>query len=111
KKGSAEEKGTEGDIIRRKIRKEIEQYHVEAGQEAVDFVWPYLANNDRFIRYAARVAVEHQPLALWKERALKEKNAQARIQALIALARVGKEDVRPSLLRSLSAIKISNLSE
>jgi putative heme-binding domain-containing protein len=47
-----------------------------------------LDEEDRFIRWAARTAVEHQPAANWSERALTEKNAGRRVEALLALARV-----------------------
>ena len=29
--------------------------------------WPHLGDDDRFIRWAARTAIEHQPLATWAE--------------------------------------------
>jgi glucose/arabinose dehydrogenase len=42
-------------------RRKLEEYHVAPKAGAVEFAWPYLKNEDRFIRYAARVAIEHQP--------------------------------------------------
>jgi len=32
----------------------------------------HLDNNDRFIRWAARTAIEHQPVAQWSDKALGE---------------------------------------
>ncbi|MGL4422180.1 MAG: c-type cytochrome, partial [Gemmataceae bacterium] len=50
--------------------------------------WPHLGSPDRFLRSAARVAMEHQDVKSWQEKALTEPNPQARITALLALTRV-----------------------
>jgi putative heme-binding domain-containing protein len=72
-----------------KQRREIEKLHLEGtGPEAIDKAWPFLSSSDRFLRYSARTAIERQPVSLWADRALKEKDTQASISALIALARV-----------------------
>ena len=70
-------------------RKQLEKFHGNPDPKAVATAWPYLKNSDRFIRYAARIAVEHQPVSEWQEKALSEKDPQAVIQAMIALARTG----------------------
>jgi len=72
------------------MRHELEKLHLAGtGPEAIDKAWPYLAHSDRFVRFAARVAIERQPTKLWAEKALNEKKPQALIEAMIALARVG----------------------
>ena len=43
--------------------------------------WPHLNSNDRAIRYAARVAIEHQDPKLWPDKALAETRTTAAIQA------------------------------
>jgi putative heme-binding domain-containing protein len=74
-----------------KLRHELEKLHVAGtGTEAIGQAWPHLASKDRFVRFAARVAIERQPVDQWSERALTEKNPVAAIEALIALARVGR---------------------
>jgi len=74
-----------------KLRHELEKLHeTGTGPEAIDKAWPHLGHQDRFVRYAARVAIERQPVAKWADRALAEKNPQAAIEALIALSRVGR---------------------
>ena len=74
-----------------KVRRELEKLHEPGvGPEAVAKAWPHLASPDRFVRYAARVAIEKQPVAGWADLAVKEANPVARIEALIALARVGR---------------------
>ena len=57
-----------------KLLKEIEAYHKLASDpaKAVEFLLPLLHHNDRFIRYSARVALEHQPVKEWAEKVLKD---------------------------------------
>lgn len=71
----------------RALRHELEAFHVGTHPTAVTKSWPHLSSADRAIRYAARVAIEHQPVTEWKERALEEKDPQAAFAALTALAR------------------------
>src|SRR5688572_31523054 len=52
----------------RNLRKQLEAFHGQPEKGAVDFAWPYLKHEDRFIRYAARMAVEHQPVSQWQSR-------------------------------------------
>lgn len=76
-----------------KQREEIEKFHgASASSEVVGKVWSALGSSDRNLRFAARVALEHQPVASWVEKALSEKDAQTQIEALIALARVGRTE-------------------
>src|SRR3546814_739762 len=70
-----------------KLRRKLETYHHEVGQEAVDFAWQHLGHPDRFIQYAARIAVEHQPVSLWQSRALNETDPGKKAGALLALVR------------------------
>ena len=95
----------------RNLRKQLEEYHGSPQQGAIDFVWPYLKHEDRFIRYAARIAVEHQPVSQWEARALKEKDPQTLMQAMIAMARHGKPGSRNAILKSLTTIPYESLSE
>ena len=59
----------------RKLRHELEALHIGEHADAVDKAWPNLKSPDRFIRYAARTALEHQPLETWQERALTEERS------------------------------------
>ncbi|MDB5263665.1 MAG: heme-binding protein [Adhaeribacter sp.] len=96
----------------RKIRKDLEQYHNTPSKEGgVAFAWPYLKHEDRFIRYAARIAVEHQPVSQWQDRVLQEKDPIALTQAAIALARHGNQSVKNQLLTALTTIKYDQLSD
>src|SRR6185437_10504646 len=73
--------------------------------------WPYLNSGDRFLRYAARIAIEAQPVAEWTERALSEKQTTASVNALIALSRLGDKSLQPRILDVLNQIDLSTLSE
>ncbi|MCA9086669.1 MAG: c-type cytochrome, partial [Planctomycetaceae bacterium] len=46
-----------------------------------------LGSRDKAIRYAARVALEHQPIDTWRDRVLAESDPQANLTGLLALAR------------------------
>jgi putative heme-binding domain-containing protein len=96
-----------------KIRKELEQYHNTPAKEGgVAFAWPYLKHEDRFVRYAARIAVEHQPVSQWQDRVLQEKDPIILTQAAIALARHGDAGLRDRLLTTMvSNINYDQLSE
>ncbi|MGB6151403.1 MAG: c-type cytochrome [Pricia sp.] len=93
-----------------KIRKELETYHTGTKKGGVDFAWPYLDNDDRFIQYAARLAIEHQPVNTWQNKVYAEKDAGKKIQASIALARQGDADQRDKILNALITIDYINLS-
>ena len=76
----------------RKTRRSIEAFHGHSDPAAVKTVWPYLNDSDRYLRSAARIALEWQPVAEWQERALAETRPDATINALIALVRVSSRD-------------------
>lgn len=91
------------------LRKELEGYHT-AREGAIEIAWPHLSHADRFVRYAARMAVEHQPVSQWQAKALAEKEPQALIQATIALARQGNKNQRDAMLKALGGIDFGALS-
>ncbi len=69
------------------LRHALENFHGKQNPEAVKTAWPYLGHMDRFIRWAARTAIEHQPFASWEDKALKETDPAKQVEALMALAR------------------------
>jgi putative heme-binding domain-containing protein len=78
----------------RALRRKLEALHVGDHPDAVETAWPYLGHADRVIRYAARTALEHRPASEWADRALKEPDPQARLEALLALVRVQERETR-----------------
>ena len=94
-----------------KIRRKLEEYHGQPNAGAIDFAWPYLKHTDRFIRFAARIAVENQPVSQWQEKALNEKDPVIVTQAIIALARQGNINLKDQALKSLMRVNYAQLSE
>ncbi len=76
----------------RNLRHKLEGYHGHHDAAAIEAAWPYLADQDRAIRFAARTAVEWQDPSQWREKALKEPNPRKAIAALVALVRVSGRD-------------------
>jgi putative heme-binding domain-containing protein len=76
----------------RALRHSLERFHGRQDPKAVATAWPYLNHADRFIRFAARVALEHQDPKAWRDRALEEKDPGKAIPALLALVRVSAAD-------------------
>lgn len=73
-----------------KLRASLEAYHtgkVDAATALQD-AWSKLSHEDRNVRYAARVAIEKLPVALWQEKVFSETQPVALIEGIIALARV-----------------------
>lgn len=93
-----------------KIRKELETYHTAPKEGTVEFAWPYLNSTDRFIQYAARIAIEHQPVSQWQERVYAEKNPVSQIQGIIALARHTDKSQRDHMLKTLTQLDYTGLS-
>ena len=95
----------------RAVRHSLERYHGRVDPGAVNSIWPHLDSPDRFIRYAARIALESQPVAEWQARALAETSPNAALTALLALARVGPKDSQAALLNTLALFPLDGLSE
>lgn len=95
----------------RDLRHSLEAFNVQPDAGAVDFAWPYLSNPDRYIRYAARLAIERNPIELWQAKALAEKQPQAAFTALLALARQAPSDTQPAIVNALTAIPFAGLTE
>jgi putative heme-binding domain-containing protein len=74
------------------LRRQLEAFHGHQDPHAVDVAWPYLGHEDRFVRYAARVAIEHQDPKDWQQRALSETDPARALNALLALVRATGKD-------------------
>jgi putative heme-binding domain-containing protein len=98
-------------IALRKTRHGLEAVPGGESKNAVSILWRQLNADDRFIRYAARVALERQPFAEWKARALSENRANAALTALMALARCGDAACESPLLERLTQFPFNKLSE
>ncbi|MDO9014904.1 MAG: hypothetical protein Q7U84_09050, partial [Polynucleobacter sp.] len=109
----------------RKKRRALEAFLGHPDPTAVKTLWPYLGDSDRYLRSAARLALEWQPVSEWRERALAETRPDASINALIALVRVSSRDpfhrkpgdappdpaLQARVVSSLDRLKWASLSE
>jgi putative heme-binding domain-containing protein len=95
----------------RKQRHDLEAFHGKVDPKAVDAAWPHLSSDDRFLRWAARLAIEWQPVATWKDRAVAEKNPQAAMEALLALAHYGDRASQTDLLKAMERFPLATLPE
>jgi putative heme-binding domain-containing protein len=95
---TAPSRGDDRFADQRALRAKLESFHGRKDPAAASVAWPFLNSPDRYLRYAARVAIEHQDPAAWRDQALGEKVPAAAIQSLLALVRVSASDPfhRPS---------------
>lgn len=107
----------------RELRRQLETFHGKQDPKAIEVAWPHLADKDRNIRWAARTAIEHQPVATWSDKALNESSSVTQVEALMALARCAgvcpqhrKADTPPvdttmrgKLLAALLKLDLANL--
>lgn len=112
--GTEETAGVEDEPLpaAHQLRRRLEQLHLEGtGRDAIGTAWPHLGNADRWIRYAARVAIERQPLQFWQERVWGEERPLAVIESAIAIAHAGEVEVRDRILAKLNGVEFSALTE
>ena len=93
----------------RTLRHKLEAFHGHEDAAAVDTAWPHLASEDRFIRYAARIAIESQPINAWKARALAETNPTSALTILLSVARLGGTEAQSDLFKALAKVAPSQL--
>ncbi|MFM8360796.1 MAG: c-type cytochrome, partial [Verrucomicrobiota bacterium] len=92
------------------LRRRLEKLHDDGtGPQAVAEAWPHLAHPDRWVRYAARVAVERQPVSAWADRVFAETRPWAVIEGAVALARMVEPAHRDRLLERLNRLDFSKL--
>ncbi|WDE99378.1 DUF1080 domain-containing protein [Lentisphaera profundi] len=91
------------------IRRQLEAYHGVANPKAVAEAWPHLSSSDRWLRHAARVAIESQPVDQWAHKVFESKDAQAKITAAVALARMGTKAYQEKIIASLLEIDFDSL--
>lgn len=81
----------------RELRRKLERFHSSSAAANVpdndlDFMVEHLGHEDRFIRYAARIALEFQPVERWRECVLGLSQPREILSGLLALARQGTND-------------------
>lgn len=91
-------------------RAQVEPFHGRIDPQALDTAWPLLGSRDATVRHAARIAIESQPVASWRQRALRLPTDPVwpSLTVMVALARQGEAaDLRP-LCGVLSSIDIEH---
>ncbi|MFO0941898.1 MAG: c-type cytochrome [Pirellulales bacterium] len=100
----------------RAIRHSLERFHgTEASQKVSEadmkLILKHLGSEDRFIRFAARTALEFQPTSKWREQALKIGEPRAAISAMAALARQGDAKDLDAIATKLISLPHQDLDE
>ncbi len=98
-------------VAARALRHQLEAFHGRQDAKALDTAWPHLNSDDRYTRYAARIAVESQPVAQWRQRALDEREVNASLTALLALSRCGAKEDQDGIITSLGKLEGKELSD
>ncbi|MCO8124829.1 c-type cytochrome [Stieleria sp. TO1_6] len=94
-----------------KLRKRLESFHTgPANNKAIGPAIRHLASPDRAIRFAARTALEHQPVDQWRDKIETIENDQARALAVVALARTGTADDKAIAMQALKRCDWDSLS-
>ena len=102
-----------GGAAERAARHALEAFHRKADDPsaAVAAALPQLSSPDRFIRYAARVALEHQPIEAWQDKALAVQDPCGLIEAAIAVSHQGEQTASPAVLAALDGIDAAKLDK
>ena len=97
----------------RNIRRQLEAFHAPQKNPAaaIDLALKHLGHTDRFIRYAARIALEHQPVEAWQAQALASSEPRACINAALAVARQAEQPAQPDVLAALDRISVESLDK
>ena len=94
-----------------KLRRELEQSHLEGSSVSVDKLWEHLGHEDRHIRFAARIGLEHQSPEGWASRIENENRPHAILEAAIAIARCGTNEQRELATNALGRTQWSSLNK
>ena len=94
-----------------KLRRSLEKFHSDPSKIDIDLTWESLGHADRMVRYAARIALEHQPSDSWASRLSAETDAQRIIEGSIALIRsAGSSDDEKKAASSTVDAAIKNIN-
>jgi len=94
----------------RLIRSQLEEMHTAKGETNIELAWQQMDSPDWNIRTAARTAIEHQPIAMWRERGLSETRTTAAIEACLTLVRSGEPSVINPVLDRLIGMNPTELT-
>ena len=98
-------------VAARKQRRTLESFHGVVSPDAVTTAWPILSSTDRFMRHAARIAIESQPVETWAGKVATEPDPQTRITASVALARMGEAKHQSQLINGLLEMDVAAIND
>ncbi len=93
------------------LRRELEKSHVADSTVSLDKLWENLGHEDRFIRFAARIGLEHLSLEKWADRIDNESRPQAILEGALAVARCGTNEQRVAATQALDRVPWSSASK
>jgi putative heme-binding domain-containing protein len=96
-----EEKSADLAAQSRQVRKRLETYHRLVDPSALQWIWSQLDSDDLWLRFSARVALENQPLDLWRTFIADANDSIGLYTGLLALARVGQPEDQSQLVQRL----------
>ena len=70
-----------------KLRQKLENLHIGKHPKALEIAWPQIDHPDRFVRWAALIAIQHLPIEKWATIALTEKDSGKRANILLSLSK------------------------
>ncbi len=95
----------------RALRKRIERFQSIKDADEIDFLIAHLDHKDRYIRFSARVALEHQDVNLWKNKVAQGDRILRKIAIAIAIAHQGEDRDRLMALKTLLELDWSVCNE
>lgn len=95
----------------RQLRRQLEASHNKKTPKAMNLIWENLNHKDRFIKYAARVAMEHQSVSAWRSRLAQAADPDRIIQGAVAIARSGKSSDQAMVLGKLNEVNWGGLDK
>lgn len=95
----------------RASRHALEAYHLKVAPEAVAKALPHLGSQDRALRFAARTALEKQPVVQWAEKVILAEDTSARLGGILSLARVGAKEHQAAAVAKLAELDFASLDQ
>ncbi len=93
------------------IRQQLEAAHLPNKNLDLAQSIDLLGSQDQFIRFAARVALEHQPIERWARQAVEESDPQRSLELILALARLGNPSHQSGATKALGRLDFGQLTE
>ncbi len=107
-------KESQADQKLKSIRHHLETFHAsesEMSESEIMNAVNYLQHEDRFLRYAARIALEHQPVEKWSQAVLDgDLKSTGIINGVVGLARQGDAGIQTQLIEALDSLHFGELS-